>query len=621
MSTIVGLLLLTVFLVFALMMFLERLSAMLALPMMALTFILVAAGSDLLQPAVVSEVATIERIDEFGRRQTELRMESAPSRYQQWHNARQTQAALCHQKALLMAQVGQRLADVPQCNDGVALDQTAARLRFVARAAIEDERKFDAAASQQIAAISDPLAKPPHVPGARARTQEALAELAIAPFIRPLADLADEAARSDGDASRQAALLVQRLQNAAAKALRTYPAPPEPDAVARDPWTGAQFVAEHFPLVIRGGAMMLASTIIATIFGGIFAIYVRNLKVAERMVYWTAEFAGDRPRLVCTLVLVLTAAIFTSVGGLGTVIMIGTIALPILRSVGVSPVVGSGVFLIGMSMGGTLQPVARRLWLEFYGLPAAQVDAMLWTMVALYAVCGVAWILYGTRRRTLSNFHADAIAAPPPRETEPSVPRRLMIAPLIPVVLVYAAGVEEITTFTISLIYMYLCVCRQPGATRIFARSLIEGAQAVVPPVLLMLGIGMLLTALSTPSVQAYLRPLLSLAVPHTKAGYIATFALAAPLALYRGPLNAWGMGLAVSAILLSASSLPAQAVLGVILAAGMMQGICDPTNTANVWIAGYQGVTVNQILRATLVTVWIFAAVGVVLFGTMFVN
>jgi hypothetical protein len=192
---------------------------------------------------------------------------------------------------------------------------------------------------------------------------------------------------------------------------------------------------------------------------------------------------------------------------------------------------------------------------------------------------------------------------------------------LIPVALVYFARVEEISAFTVSIVYMYICVCRRRGAVRVMVRSLIEGAQTVMPPVLLMLGIGILITSLSTPPVQSYLRPLLAAAVPDSRWEYIALFSVAAPLALYRGPLNVWGMGLAVSATLLATSTLPPAAILCAILAAGMLQGVCDPTNTANVWIAGFQGVTVNQILRYTLLPVWAAAIIAILVFGLRFVG
>lgn len=385
------------------------------------------------------------------------------------------------------------------------------------------------------------------------------------------------------------------------------------------PGEAAAFVAAQFSQIIRSGSLSLHATIIATLFGGMFAMYVRNLKIAERLVYWTAEFAGERPRGVAVAVFVATAVIFTSAGGLGTVMMLGAIILPVLRSVGLTPVVSSGVLLMGISAGGTLHPVQRRLWLDFYGVEAAELDRILWTMVGLYSALGLGWIAWGARRSLRSSFWAERTAAPGPQP--PAVPARLMLAPLIPVAMVYLGGVDEIVAFTAALVYMLVCVCRRDGAGRLFARSLIDGAQAVVPPVLLMIGIGLLVTSLSTPSVQGYLRPLIEAAAPRTRGQYIAVFALGAPLALYRGPLNVWGMGLAVSATLLATRSLPTPAVLGALLAAGMLQGICDPTNTANVWIAGFQGVGVNRLLRYTLLPVWLTAAAGVVIFGTRYLS
>jgi hypothetical protein len=412
---------------------------------------------------------------------------------------------------------------------------------------------------------------------------------------------------------------LRRAREESQRQLEMHPSPPEVESWWFGFSSGFTYVFYHIILVLRAGSLHLYAAIIATIFGGMFAMYVKNLRVAERLIYWTAEFAGEKPFLIGLAVFLATAGIFTSVGGLGTVIMLGTIILPILRSVGMGPIAAAGTFLIAISMGGTLQPVARRLWMDFYGIGASQLDSILWTLVGLYAICGVGWLWWGTRRTLLSSFHAGPAEAlhRPARH----VPARLMVAPLIPVVLVYFAGVEEITAFTLSLAYMYVCVCRRQGATRVFARSLIEGAQTVMPPVLLMVGIGILITSLSTEPVQSYLRPLLAAVVPHSRWGYITLFALAAPLALYRGPLNVWGMGLAVSATLLATSSLPAAAILCAILAAGMLQGVCDPTNTANVWIAGFQGVTVNQILRYTILPVWAVAIVAVVIFGMRFVG
>jgi hypothetical protein len=60
---------------------------------------------------------------------------------------------------------------------------------------------------------------------------------------------------------------------------------------------------------------------------------------------------------------------------------------------------------------------------------------------------------------------------------------------------------------------------------------------------------------------------------------------------------------------------------MAALLSVGQIQGVCDPTNTANVWIANYVGGNVQQILRSTIRYVWPAAAVGLVVAALMFMR
>ncbi len=599
MTTAIGVLLLLIFAFFAALMFLERLSALLALPLMAAVFVVVAVaaetGSHLAQGAAPAT-------------QPAAAAGAQPPCFGDWLAGRATERALLARKADLFLRVA-------HCGDG--FDDSESRLQprlsealaplAAEAAALEHE------VQQQLATIPDLFARPPHAVGYRAAVRERVEALPLKALLRDM-----NAVRDSPGAQ------TQRLRAIRDSALRRYgvvlarhvaaSAKPQRAALADAVSYGLAYAA----FILRAGSLTLYATIIATLFGGMFAMYVKNLGIAERLVYWTAEFAGERPLVIAAAVFVVTAIIFTSVGGLGTVIMLGAIVLPVLRSLGISPVVGSGLFLMAIAAGGTLHPVSRRLWLDFYGIPGATLDSILWSIVAVYVALAAGWIVWGTRRSLRSSFQSvpsDAAAAAP----RAAVPAWLMASPLAPVLLVYVAGVEEIAAFVASIAYMYLCVCRRRGAVRLLSRSLIEGAQTVVPPVLLMLGIGILVTALGTPPVQGYFRPLVEAVAPQSRWSYVLLFGLAAPLALYRGPLNVWGMGLAVSATLLATTPLPPAAILVALLAAGMLQGICDPTNTANVWVAGFQGIATTQILRYTLLPVWIAAAATVAVFGAWF--
>lgn len=615
MTILVGTILLLVFLVFAALMFIERLSALLALPLMAVAFLLIAVCADLAQPMEVVERVPTGRTS-GGRGEIEER--KVLSRFHHWLNRRATERELLAERSAAVQHLLAVIAVELELRDDTLGQRLANRVLELQQAA--ETQRADAVA--RVAALPDYFVRLPHYGGAKPRFDEAYAAIALSAHLKSLysASLAGSTEAIAG-AAEQA---LSEIRRAAAR----YPSP-EADIDTEAPEfrlaAAGAYVGDALLYLFRAGSLSLYATIIATIFGGMFALYVKNLKVAERVIYWTAEYSGERPLVITLAVFLVTAGIFTSVGGLGTVIMIGTIILPVLRSIGLSPVVGAGTFLIAIAMGGTLQPVARRLWMDFYGVSAGELDGILWTMVGLYAACGLGWIVWGTRRGLLSSFHAETkptdARGPGGVKTPDDVPARLMVAPLVPVALVYFGRVEEITAFTVSIAYMFLCVARRPGSVRILARSLIEGAQTVMPPALLMIGIGMLYTSVSSAPVQAYLRPILALAAPESRWAYIAVFALGAPLALYRGPLNVWGMGLAVSATLLATTPLPPAAILSAVLAAGMLQGVCDPTNTANVWVAGFQGISVNQILRFTILPVWLAAIAAVIYFGFRFVG
>ncbi|MGH9839833.1 MAG: hypothetical protein ACREEM_13710 [Blastocatellia bacterium] len=83
---------------------------------------------------------------------------------------------------------------------------------------------------------------------------------------------------------------------------------------------------------------------------------------------------------------------------------------------------------------------------------------------------------------------------------------------------------------------------------------------------------------------------------------YLICFGLLSPLALYRGPLNPYGIGIGVYAIIGQLGLLPPPALVAALMSVVQVQTVCDPTNTHNVWIANYVGMRVEEITRETIV-------------------
>jgi len=202
--------------------------------------------------------------------------------------------------------------------------------------------------------------------------------------------------------------------------------------------------------------------------------------------------------------------------------------------------------------------------------------------------------------------------------------------PIIPLFLILIFNINFIAAFIVGLLYGFISTYKK-NSLNTLVRSILEGGAVVMPAVALMLGIGMLLNAVMGPGgdiisaiypegwpVLNLLQPLMRKIVPQNAFVYVLLFTAAAPLALYRGPLNVWGMGFGLAAIFLTSGMNPG-AIMGLLLSVGQIQGISDPTNTQNVWLANEMRVDVQKILWNTIPYTWIIALIGLIVSALMF--
>ena len=111
--------------------------------------------------------------------------------------------------------------------------------------------------------------------------------------------------------------------------------------IAGIPWAdtvdGETTVSGIQSLLFVSGPLRLGSTIIAFIFGAILSQQVKNAGIAEAVVRKVSEMAGDRPLILSLALYIVLALLFTTLGGLGAIMMLGSIVLPIMISLGVRP--------------------------------------------------------------------------------------------------------------------------------------------------------------------------------------------------------------------------------------------------------------------------------------------
>lgn len=101
--------------------------------------------------------------------------------------------------------------------------------------------------------------------------------------------------------------------------------------------------------VFEAGTVRMGSAIMATIFGAWLGQLMNKTGVTENIIKKSAELGGDRPLVVTLIMVVATAVLFTTLSGLGSIIMVGSIVLPILISVGVPAASAACIFLMAFT--------------------------------------------------------------------------------------------------------------------------------------------------------------------------------------------------------------------------------------------------------------------------------
>lgn len=376
--------------------------------------------------------------------------------------------------------------------------------------------------------------------------------------------------------------------------------------------------------VVQGGATKLGVAYCAVILGAWLGQFMNQTGISKTIIKGAAELGGDRPFLVTILVTIAVSLLFTTIDGIGAVIMIATIAMPIMISVGVPALIGACMFIFAMAIGGIINMSNWAFYTTATGVQQSQVQAFAVTMAVLTAVVALIFAIVEFKRS--GTKFAWAVQTNPgiPKGEFVKAPMLSLLTPLIPIVFVIGLKWPILPAFLMGLLWCFVTVwlfSPQKDLGKLLSlltKSAFEGMTDSAPAVLLMIGIGMVLNSFMHPQVSQSISPFLKVIIPGNPVAYVLFFAILAPLALYRGPLNMWGLGSGVAAVIIGLKVLPAPAVFSAFLATERVQSIGDPTNTHNVWFANYVGTDVNKILLKVLPYIWSLAVVGLIIAAFM---
>ena len=352
-------------------------------------------------------------------------------------------------------------------------------------------------------------------------------------------------------------------------------------------------------------------------FGAFFGRILIDTGIAATLIRKVVELGGDSPRITMALLCTVTAVIFTSMTGIGPVISIAVIILPIMLSLGIpSPIamfafIGSimaGIFanIVNFKQYQAIFATANKDYASYdyneyfkFGVVAA--------VVALVVVLIVANISMNKKKASHS------WAASSDAGNTINAPAISWISVILPVIGVVVFKLPIIFGFIFAGLYaLVTCGKLKGGFTKVcgmLAKQFADGAIDVAPMVGFLLALAMFNNTAAF--VAPYFKTLLGGVIPQSALVLCIVFAILTPLGFFRGPMNLVGSGAALLAVVVSVSAWPVQFLFPLFAITTIAPQHLDITQSWVAWGFGYTKVSTKDYMKMSIPTGWI---VGIIL-------
>lgn len=308
-----------------------------------------------------------------------------------------------------------------------------------------------------------------------------------------------------------------------------------------------------------GPAEYAKSILVNVFFGAFFGRVLVDSGIAATLIRKVVELGGDKPRITMSLLCIVTAIIFMSMTGIGPVISIAVIVLPILMSLGISAPIALFSFMGSIMAGIFVNIVNFKQYQTIYAgfNPAAESYTyndyfqigMIGMVVSLVVVLVVSNISMNKKKRyaMAAEMQSDGGDAPMISWLAVLIPVLGVVLLDVPIILGFMIAGIWALFFTGKLRGGYKEICRQ------FAKLFTDGATDVAP----MVGFLMTLAMFNNSAAYAssYFSAIFGDFIPKTPLVLAIAFAILIPLGFFRGPLSLVGSGSAILAVVFESNN------------------------------------------------------------------
>ncbi len=396
------------------------------------------------------------------------------------------------------------------------------------------------------------------------------------------------------------------------------------NVISANPAMKGQTFIDVLTNVFQTGPENYGKSILVNIFfGAFFGRVLIDTGIASTLIRKVVELGGDKPRITMALLCIVTSIIFTSMTGIGPVISIAVIVLPIMLSLGIPSPIALFSF-VGSIMAGIFANIVN--FKQYQAIFAAAnkdyasydyntyfkfgVIAMIVALIVVIVVANVSM-----SKKKLS--HAWVATADSGNTT--NAPAISWISVILPVVGVVAFNIPIIFGFIISGLYALLTCGKLKGGfsnvCAMLAKQFADGAIDVAPMIGFLLALAMFNNAAAF--VAPYFKALFGGVIPQSALILCVVFAILTPLGFFRGPMNLVGCGAALLAVVVSIAAWPVQFLYPLFAVTTIAPQHLDVTQSWVAWGFGYTKVSTKEYMRMSIPTGWI---VGIILCIIVFI-
>ncbi|WP_273947788.1 gluconate:proton symporter [Leuconostoc mesenteroides] len=363
--------------------------------------------------------------------------------------------------------------------------------------------------------------------------------------------------------------------------------------------------------VIAEPALNYGPTIIYIVFGSWFGRVLVDSGIAGSISAQTERVGRKAPIFATILVVLVTALIFSSAYGIGSIIAIGVILIPILLSIGVPKKVAIPAFTMAIGAPMYINVVLFNQIKAFFPSVSFSGKYLIFGLAAMGVQLLGVIIFILLNSKSIKNGEIETNDDSKQATFQKAHPITFII-PVLPVALNMFFHWDAIPALLLATIIALLLTGQMKsykGLVAFINKTVSQAINDISGLIIFLMALVMFAGA-ATMNVPHF-KSMIEVILPSSPLVLAIAIGILAPLALFRGPLHVWGAGAATAAVLAATRTFQPIFLLPLLYTASIMAVSIDLTQSWNTWALTYSKLETKEYLKMGIPVMWVVSFVN----------